>query len=165
MKALVRSFVWWPKMEHRNRKHGSILRGLPKESRVHIDFAGPVTGKYYVIIVDAFSKWLEVEEVPLTAAKPVTKVLERLFATHGIPEVVVSDSGMAFTSQEFAEFLERNVIRQALTVPYHPRSSGQAERMVQETKNKLKKLCQGDTDIKIARFHLHNIPRHQWQQA
>ena len=28
--------------------------------RIHIDFAGPIEGFNYLIIIDAFSKWLEI---------------------------------------------------------------------------------------------------------
>lgn len=37
-------------------------------SRVHMDYLGPFFGKLYLVIVDAGSKWLEVFEVPSTAA-------------------------------------------------------------------------------------------------
>ena len=29
-------------------------------ARIHIDFAGPLEGYYYLIVVDSFSKWPEV---------------------------------------------------------------------------------------------------------
>ncbi|GBP27290.1 Uncharacterized protein K02A2.6 [Eumeta japonica] len=36
--------------------------GIPKEpwSRIHIDYAGPYLNNYFLIVVDAYTKWLEV---------------------------------------------------------------------------------------------------------
>ena len=31
--------------------------------RIHADFTGPVKGSYYLVVVDSFSKWLEVEKM------------------------------------------------------------------------------------------------------
>ena len=40
-----------------------------------------------------------------------------MFATHGIPDVLVSDNGSGFTSQEFDVFMRRNGIRHITTAP------------------------------------------------
>ena len=48
------------------------------------------------------------------------KKLKFIFATHGIPEVIVSDNGSGFTSIEFEEFISCNGIRHLTTAPYHP---------------------------------------------
>lgn len=60
-----------------------------------------------------------------------------MFSTHGIPDIVVSDNGPQFISSEFENFLKSNTIRHVLIAPYHPSSNGQAERMVQTTKDAL----------------------------
>lgn len=73
-------------------------------TRLHVDFAGPTQGYYFFIVVDAFSKWLEVREVPSTSARAAIKVLRELFATHGVPDVIVLDNETAFTSEEFQDF-------------------------------------------------------------
>ncbi|KAG1952324.1 gag-pol fusion protein [Pimephales promelas] len=80
----------------------------------------------------------------------VINTLGLLFATHGLPDVIVSDNGASFTSAEFQEFAERNGIRHVTTAPYHPSSNGQAERMVQTTKEALK----GEWQTRLARFLL-----------
>ncbi|XP_015280350.1 PREDICTED: uncharacterized protein K02A2.6-like, partial [Gekko japonicus] len=59
----------------------------------------------------------------------VVTVLRQLFATHGLPDVLVSDNGAQFTSEEFRRFLSDNGIRQMTAAPFHPASNGQAERM------------------------------------
>ena len=40
-----------------------------------------------------------------------------IFATHGLPEEVVSDNGPQFTSTEFAEFMRKNSIKHTLVPP------------------------------------------------
>lgn len=36
-------------------------------SRLHADFAGPFMGHYFLLVVDAYSKWLEVHIVSSTS--------------------------------------------------------------------------------------------------
>lgn len=107
------------------------------------------------VLVDAFSKWVEV--VPVTSPSAVVTIncLRNIFATHGIPDLLVSDNGPAFVSAEFREFLRRNGIKQILIPPYHPASNGAAERVVQTVKAKLKKSVKGDFQSQVARLLLH----------
>ena len=60
-------------------------------SILHIDFAAPFMGKMFLVIVDAHSKWLDVQVMKsITATK--TKKLKIMFAIHGIPKKIVSDN-------------------------------------------------------------------------
>ena len=48
------------------------------------DFCGPLpTGEMVLVVLDAYSKYREVEIVSSTAAKDTIPALERIFATHG----------------------------------------------------------------------------------
>ena len=79
IKALARAHVWWPNVHndiesvvrqcatcqrHRNKDPPVSVTAWPVPesswSRIHADFAGPMDGKIYLIITDAYSKWLEV---------------------------------------------------------------------------------------------------------
>ncbi|KFD49840.1 hypothetical protein M513_09307 [Trichuris suis] len=86
--------------------------------------------------------------------------LRRVFATHGLPDTIVSDNGSPFTSSEFGEFLRRNAIRHARVAPYHPSSNGQAERMIQTAKDALRRMESGDLSQQLASFLLsqHTLP-------
>jgi len=77
-----------------------------------------------------------------------------MFATHGLPRVVVSDNGPGFQSEEFNTFLRSNGVRHIYSAPYHPSSNGQAERFVRTFKESLKVLKEGDVDMKLSRFLL-----------
>ncbi len=82
------------------------------------------------------------------------KVLRMLFATHGIPDTIVSDNGTGFISQEFKTFLRKNGIRQVNIAPRHPSSTGQIKRMVQTTKEALARMSKHVRDLQLAKFLL-----------
>ena len=171
MKSLARSYVWWPNMDleieylvkdcetcQQNQRcpakslphHWEYLTG-PWE-RIHIDHAGPTKGKIFLVVVDAHSKWVEVNTVRSTDSKNAVDVLRRLFAMHGLPRVLVSDNGTGFVSDEFERFLIENGIKHMVSAPYHPASNGQAERMVWTLKEALKNLKEGDTETQLCKF-------------
>jgi hypothetical protein len=158
MKSFARNYFWWPGMDmeieskaatcnecqqHRRAGPPAQLRPWPLPSgpwtRVHVDYAGPVQGRMLLVVVDAFSKWLDVHVTSSTTTSVTTEKLRQSFCTHGLPEVIVSDNGPCFPSEEFDAFCSRNGIRHIRTPPYHPASNGQAERAVQTIKNSLKK--------------------------
>lgn len=77
-----------------------------------------------------------------------------MFATHGLPDVVISDNGTVFASDTFKQFVGANGILHVKTPPYHrPASNGQAERIVQKVKKTLKRM-NGDWIVRISRFLL-----------
>ena len=171
MKGLARSYVWWPNMDgaientvltctacQENQKFPSKAPIHPWEwterpwSRLHIDFAGPFHGQTFFVIVDSHSKWLEVLPVSSMSATAAIDNLRSIFATHGLPDSIVSDNGCTFKSADFQKFLAQNQIRQIFVAPYHPSSNGQAERMVATTKQTLKKIIHGSWKMRLARF-------------
>ena len=82
--------------------------------------------------------------VSSTTSQVTIKALRKIYATHGIPEIIVSDNGTAFTSAEFKCFTKRNGIRHVTSSPYHPATNGLAERAVQTFKQALKKCSTSD---------------------
>ncbi|XP_054737893.1 uncharacterized protein K02A2.6-like [Anastrepha obliqua] len=180
MKAVARSYVWWPNIDaeielvvkrcsscqqNRNDQPQTTTHHWESAkrpwSRLHVDFAGPFRGKLFFILIDSYSKWLEVAVVNSTSSAAAIKVLRQIFATHGLPDELVSDNGTAFTSEEFKNFMKNNLIRHIRSAPFHPSTNGQAERMVQSTKNYLKKAEPGiNIDLSLARylFNQHTTP-------
>ena len=93
MKSLARSFVWWPKLDadieekakscqvcqlHQKAPAQAPLHPWewPEQPwfRVHADYAGPLKGKMFLLLVDAHSKWLEVHMMdPLPQQQPLRR--------------------------------------------------------------------------------------------
>ncbi len=75
-----------------------------------------------------------------STSSPTIEKLRTVFATHGLPERLVSDNGSCFTSEEFEQFLFKNGIKHGTSAPYHSASNGLAERAVQTFKEGMKKM-------------------------
>ena len=106
----------------------------------------------FLIVVNSHSKWLDVIFVLIANSVTTIRELRKLFATHGIPEIVVSDNGTAFTS---VEFMARNGIRHLRTAPYHPATNGLAECAVHTFKTAMRKSSNSSIDARLARFLFH----------
>ncbi len=78
--------------------------------------------------------------------------LRTMFAAHGLPDLVVSDNGTAFTSAEFRSFQSRNGIRHVTSAPNHLASNGLAERYVQTFKNAIRKSGTPDLEQELSHF-------------
>ena len=74
-----------------------------------------------------------------TTAEKIIELLRLVFATHGLPEQVVSDSGPPFNLEECKRFMKSNGIRHLCSSPYHLSSNGLAERLVQTFKQTMKR--------------------------
>ena len=149
MKGLARMYVWWPGIttdieitvrqcpecqSHQATPPQAPLQPWSWPSRpwshLHLDYAGPVQGKMYLILIDAHSKWIETFCTASATSVAVIAELRPLFAQFGLPETIVTDNGTCFVSAEFEDFLARNGIRHLTSEPYHPQSNGLAERAV-----------------------------------
>ncbi|XP_062843599.1 uncharacterized protein K02A2.6-like [Trichomycterus rosablanca] len=154
MKAIARQYVWWPhidmdiekvckgcetcQLEQRMPRHVPLHPWeFPGDvwKRLHIDFAGPFMGHMFMIVVDAFSKWLEV---------------------YKMTQQIVTDNATTFMSDEFQQFARRNGILHTTGAPRHPATNGLAERYVSTFKAGMKKLAREDLSIedKVSHFLL-----------
>ena len=66
-----------------------------------MDFAELFLDQKMLVIVDVYSKWIEVHRVTTTSAALAIAVLRMLFATHGLCDKIVNHNGSAFTGAEF----------------------------------------------------------------
>ena len=121
-------------------------------SRLHLDFAGPFMGHMYLVIVDAHSKWLDVQIMHSITTEKTIEKLRSVFATHGLPRQIVTDNGTSFTSDKFQEFVSMNGIKHTFSAPYHPSTNGLAERAVQTFKQGLREISQGTIAEKLTKF-------------
>ena len=174
MKALSRSLVWWPGLDsdiekivkacapcQQSQPSPAVAPLHPWQwptrpwSRLHIDYAGPMDGKMFLVVIDAHSKWIEVFPTSHATALTTVQHLRQLFAQFGIPDSIVSDNGTQFTAQEFQDFCKSNGIQHIRSSPYHPSSNGLAERAVQVFKQGMKKASSGTVSDKVSRLLFH----------
>ena len=95
-------------------------------SRIHVDHAQ--FGKHMLLVtIDTYLKWPEVQVVSSTSAQPTFDKLRMIFATHGFPMTLVSDSGPLFQFAGFHSFMLGNGIVHSNVPPYHPSSNGLVE--------------------------------------
>ncbi|XP_039305140.1 uncharacterized protein K02A2.6-like [Solenopsis invicta] len=110
-------------------------------NRIHIDYAGPFENHYFLVVVDARSKWAEIriiKEAP-TSEKTI-ELLKDIFSIHGFPDVMVSDNATIFVSEIFKQFSRESGIFQKFIAPGHPATNGLAERNIQTLKQRLKSM-------------------------
>ncbi|XP_055622936.1 uncharacterized protein K02A2.6-like [Toxorhynchites rutilus septentrionalis] len=70
-------------------------------------------------------------------------------ANPGMPELLVTDNGTQFKSEEFSQYCRENGIQHVTThMPFHPQSNGQAERFVNTFKRAVRKIQEGEGNIK-----------------
>ena len=93
----------------------------------------------YLLIVDYYSRYIEVSRLSSESAQEVIRHTKSIFARHGIPAEVVSDNGPQFTSEEFQKFSKQYCFSHKTSSPYYPQGNGEAERAVQTVKMLLKK--------------------------
>ena len=141
MKASARSFVWWPQIDNnleqlvKNCDECQSTRYLPPVAplqpwewpqrpwaQVHTDYAGPFMNKYFLLLVDAHSKWIEVRPVNNATSTVTIDQLHSLFTKYRLPEMLVTGNGTVFTSDEFNTFTKQNGIHHARSASYHPAS-------------------------------------------
>ncbi|KFD54748.1 hypothetical protein M513_04448 [Trichuris suis] len=119
-------------------------------SRLQIDFPGPFRGRYLFVATDSASKWPEAKVVSNISTSAAIRCLREIFATHGLPRILMSDNGPAFVSAPFRAFLRRCGVKHLYTPSYHLNSNGQAKRTIQTLKQALRKLLSYNIDFDSA---------------
>lgn len=167
MKMIARSYFWWPGIDldiekyvnlceacqaFRSHNHPVVDTKWPESikpfERVHLDFFN-CNGKEFLLIVDAFSRYLDVKIMSRKRASDVITKLFQSFVIFGLPKTIVTDNGPPFRSYEFNEFCKRHAIKLLHSPIYFPQANGLAERNVQTVKSSLKKSLY-DKSVKLS---------------
>jgi len=114
----------------------------------------------YVITVDYFSNFFEVDNLPSKKISDITYCLKSQFARHGIPEIVFSDN-LPFSSQKFAKFTARHEFRHDTSSSRYPQSSGKAE----IAERLLTKAMESNADLFLALLDWRNTPSESLKQS
>ena len=148
----ARTSVWWPGVTHQITQMLQQCQACVKEARQKKEPLMPtklpwqvigtdlfeIKGVHYLITVDYFSRYPEVNKLTTTTSSAIITALKAVFSRHGLPEVVRSDKGPQYSSHEFARFADSYNFKHVTSSPLYPQSNGQAERAVQTVKNILK---------------------------
>lgn len=93
----------------------------------------------YLLVVDYYSRWIEVAKLAKATAEEVVRHTSSIFARHGIPELVISDNGPQYTAASYARFAMQYGFIHHTSSPHYPQGNGEAERAVKTVKGLLKK--------------------------
>ena len=86
--------------------------------------------RYVLTVVDHHTHWCELLPLRTKAADEQARAFfSGVICRHGVPSVVVSDSGGEFVAALSTQLLRLYGIRHILTAPYRPQSNGVAERI------------------------------------
>ena len=90
---------------------------------------GPLpTGEYLLVVVDYFSRWMEVDVLLCTTSAAIIKCLDSHFARYGVPVGLRTDNGSNLVSEEMENYLEEMSIVHHRNTPLWPRANGEVER-------------------------------------
>ena len=106
-------------------------------------------GRYYVVVVDHYSDYIDMEELPSMSSNALIKFLKWNVSTHGVPSMLITDNGPNYSSREFAGLAHKYEFRHVTRSPHYPKSNGRAELAVKVVKNLLKKARKEKQDIYI----------------
>ena len=157
-KARAREYLFWPRMmtdiqetvekcsvcalndTKMNRREPMLASSIPDRpsAKMGADLF-ELKGQHYLLTVDYYSKWPEVEKLDNLATSNVIAYLKKQFARFGYVDELVTDNGPQFSSTEFKGFMKECGIVHTTTSPHYSQSNGQTERFVQTVKNLIKK--------------------------
>lgn len=114
---------------------------------------------HYLVIMDYYSKYLELVTLPSLTSNTVIEKCKSFFARHGIPLTFVADAGTQFTSKSFSDFAISYDFKVVIVSAKHSQSNGQAESGVKIAKNILRKAKETNTDIYLCLLDYRNTPK------
>lgn len=174
MQSLAVQTMYWPKLyeeitsitsscksclKHhpKKTKEPMVERMMPTRAWQHLatdilDYQGV----NYLVVVDTYSKWLEVLKLKDKKSKEIVLHLTELFARFGVPDIVYADNN-PFNSEECRAFATEMSFQFVFSSPNYPQSNGQAEKAVHVAKSIIKKSLEGKTSIPLGLLNYRNM--------
>ena len=178
MMARARETIFWPRMSSEVKQVADCCEVCqqmkPKQRNeplmCHKDGDGRwrkigvdlfyLNGTSYLLTIDYFSGFMEVDKLSSTTSCKVIDKLKGHFGRYGIPLQLVNDNAPECSSREFKRFAQLWKFEHATSSPMYPRSNGKAEAGVKLAKNTLRKTMSCGGDVQLALLELRNTPRH-----
>ena len=104
----------------------------------------------YLLLVDYYSRFPVLHKLGSTTSKVLVQEMKAVFVELGVPDIVVSDSGLQYTSAEFKDFTKQWQIEHRVSSPRSPQSNGMAQHCVQTMKASLIKTIEEGEDVDLA---------------
>jgi len=98
-----------------------------------------LAGSNYLVMVDHYSDFFELNYLRNTTASTVTRAMKRNFARQGIPDECITNNGPQFDSHGYSSFAQEYGFTMIKSSSYYSRANGKAESVVKIAKNILKK--------------------------
>ena len=117
--------------------------------------------KHYIILVDYYSNFFEVEPLDSLNIPAVIKFMMGNIARYSLFEELIRDNGLQYSSSEVAAFMKNYGIQHTTSSPLYPQSNGLIKKAVQTIKMTLKKCKEAGEDRYLALLDLRNTPRDQ----
>ena len=174
-RARARDIMYWPNMStdieetvarcatcatyrKRNNKQPMIPHEIPDRpwAKVGADIFS-FKNQEYLVVVDYYSKFPEVEHLTCKTANGVISALRQIFSIHGIPEILFCDY-MPFASHVMASFAEEMGFEIITSSPRYAQSNGQSEKFVGIVKSFMRKAHEEGRDIWMSLLHYRNTP-------
>ena len=115
-------------------------------------------GQDYMVTVDYYSNFIEVDHLSSTSSQAVIKKLKTHFSLYGIPDKIDSDNGPQFACHDFKTFSKRWEFDRVTSSPYHPKGNGKAESAVKTVKRLFRKCKDAGESFEMALLDHHNTP-------
>lgn len=113
--------------------------------------------KYYLVIVDSYSNWIELAQIKTKTALEVIHVFKEVFSRLGIPDKITSDNN-PFSSFLFKLFCKDYGIEYSPSSPLYAKSNGLAEKAVGICKQIIKKSQESREEITLGLMEYRNTP-------
>ena len=96
--------------------------------------------KYAIVAVDYFTKWVEAEPLnKISSAKVINFLIKNILCRYGVPLKIISDNGLQFDSEEFADWCQEHGIHKSFSSVAYPQANGQVEAVNKILKTLIKK--------------------------
>ena len=117
-----------------------------------------LAGREYIVLVDYYSNFIEVDVLPDTLSTTIIYLLKRQFSRHGIPDKLRTDNGPQFSSAAFKKFAYDWHFEHATSSPGYAQSNGLAESAVKTVKGIMKKAKASGSDPWMGLLAHRNTP-------
>lgn len=114
--------------------------------------------KEYLITVDSYSNFWEVDKMSSTTSKAIISKLKSHFARYGCPDRLISDNGPQFVAAEFERFSKEWDFQHQPSSPHNSKGNGKIESAVKTAKDLMTKARDAGTDPLLAFLDHRNTP-------